>query len=103
VAGPGEDTQSIEGQGGAIPAKRSLTGTTSQGRKKQEAIQVMELNQNPEYLNVHEVLLHRMLQNLEKEHNSFVMEQSLHYMTVLYKVSTHIYPYLPIFTHIYPY
>ena len=29
VAGQGKDTQSIEGQGGAISAKRSLTGTTS--------------------------------------------------------------------------
>ena len=82
VAGPRKDTQSVEGQGGAIPAKRSLTGSTSRERKKQEAtlisaIQVMELNLNPEFLNVHEVLLHQMLQNLETEHNSFVMEQSL--------------------------
>ena len=82
MAGPRKDTQSVEGQGGAIPAKRSLTGSTSRERKKQEAtlisaIQVMELNLNPEFLNVHEVLLHQMLQNLETEHNSFVMEQSL--------------------------
>ena len=70
VAGPDNDTNTTDGQGGAIPARRFLTRTTAIGRKKQEAtlttaIRVMELDLNPENVHVHKVLLYQMLENLE--------------------------------------
>ena len=82
MAEPENDTNTMDGQGGAIPARRVLTRTTAIGREKQEAtvitaIHVMELDLNPENVHVHEVLLHQMLKNLETEHNDFVKKESL--------------------------
>jgi hypothetical protein len=82
VAGPENDTNTTDGQGGGKPARRFLTRSTATGRKKQEAtlttaIRVMELNLNPEDLHVQEVLLHQMLENLETEHRKFIMKESL--------------------------
>jgi hypothetical protein len=60
VAGPGKDTQTINGQGGAMPAGRFLTRNSTLGRKKQvatliSAIHVMEVNLNLENFHVHEI------------------------------------------------
>jgi hypothetical protein len=81
VAEPVNDKNTTNSQGGAKPARRFITRTTATGRKKQEAslttaIRIMELDLNPENVNVHEVLLH-LLENLETEHHNFVMKESL--------------------------
>jgi hypothetical protein len=81
-AGPDNETNAPDGQGGARPARRFLTRTTASGRKKQEAslvtaIHVLELDLNPDNVKVRKALLQQMLQILEKEHNSFIMKELL--------------------------
>ena len=82
VGGAEEATTPTENQTGAKPARRFLTRTAAAGRKKQEAslataIRAMELDLDPDNVPVHEVLLHQMLENLEREHHDFVGKESL--------------------------
>jgi hypothetical protein len=82
VAGPENDMNTIDGQGGDIPAGRFLTRTSSIDRKRQEttlttAIRVIEHVLNLENLHIHEILLHQMLENLEIEHHDFIIKESL--------------------------
>ena len=74
VEGDEGATTITENQTGAKPARRFLTRTAAAGRKKQEAslataVRAMELDLDPENVPVHEVLLHQMLENLEREHH----------------------------------
>jgi hypothetical protein len=79
---PENDTKTQDSQGGAKPARRFLTRTIATWKRKQEAslttaIHRMELDLNPENVYVHEVILHRKLENLEAEHHNFDMRESL--------------------------
>ena len=58
VAGAEDGTTTADKQAGAKPARRFLTRTTATGRKKQEAslataIRVMELDLDPDNVQVH--------------------------------------------------
>ena len=80
--GLGGEEATTENQTGTKPARRFLTRTAAAGRQKQEAslataIRAMELDLDPENVSVHEVLLHQMLENLEREHNMYVVTESL--------------------------
>jgi hypothetical protein len=82
VGGPENETNAPEEEVGARPARRFLTRTTASGRKKKEAslitaIHMMELNLDPDNAKFHEALLQEYLQDLEKEHNDFVMKELL--------------------------
>ena len=80
--GLGAEEATTENQTGTKPARRFLSRTAAAGRQKQEAslataIRAMELDLDPENVSVHEVLLHQMLENLEREHNMYVVTENL--------------------------
>ena len=87
VAGPDKETNASDGQTGARPARRFLAKlkhtTTSADRLQLEeaslvtTIRGMELDLDPENITNHEALLQQMLQNLEREHNDFIMQELL--------------------------
>ena len=61
-------------------ARRFITRNTATEREEHEAvlaaaINVMELSQNPENLEVHAVLLHQILENVESKLRNFVEEK----------------------------
>ena len=67
-------------QAGTKPTRRYLTRNTATKRVDQEgilaaAISMMELSQNPENLEVHAVLLHQILENVESKLRDFVEEK----------------------------
>jgi hypothetical protein len=66
----------------AEQARKFLKRTKARGQDNQEASLTiankrMELNQNQENVDVHEIIFHSMLDYLEKIHHDFIREESL--------------------------
>jgi hypothetical protein len=80
--GPENDTDTPEEEGGARQGRRFLTRATASGRKIKEAsltaaIHMMGLDLDPDNVRLHETLIQEHLQDVEKEHNDFIVKERL--------------------------